>query len=91
MSRARKIPGARGSRHCPGVVTSATCTGSTFTFLVTGGTPSYRAIASPSGTVVVTGNQVKVSGLTTGSGATSVTVIDQSTPQKTIGATITCS
>ena len=75
----------------PGTVTSATCTGSTFTFLVTGGTPSYGAIASPSGTVVVTGNQVKVSGLTTGSGATSVTVIDQSSPQKTIGATITCS
>ena len=75
----------------PTSVSSAACTGKTFTFIVTGGTPGYSAIVNPSGTAVVTGNQVKVSGLTTGSGDTTVTVVDQSSPPMSIPATISCS
>jgi len=74
----------------PTSVSSAACTGKTFTFIVTGGTPGYSAIVNPSGTAVVTGNQVKVSGLTTGSGDTTVTVVDQSSPPMSIPATISC-
>jgi hypothetical protein len=77
----------------PASATNAACTGKTFAFTVSGGTPSYGASLgiTPPGTVLVTGNQVAVSGLTTGSGANTVTVFDQSSPQKSIGATITCS
>jgi len=75
----------------PTSVSSAACTGKTFTFIVTGGTPGYSAIVNPSGTAVVTGNQVKVSGLTTGSGDTTVSVVDQSSPPMSIPATISCS
>lgn len=70
---------------------SETCTGKTFTFLVAGGTPAYGAIVNPTGgTVVATGSQIKVSGLLSGSGLYTVTIFDQSSPQKNIPVTITC-
>jgi hypothetical protein len=74
------------------VTDPAGCNGKTYTFIVSGGTPSYGAVSSPTGTVPTpVGNQVKVSGLPAGPGSYTVTVFDQSSPQKTASATITCS
>ena len=68
------------------------CTGRTFTFIASGGTPPYSAVVTPTppGTAAVTSNNISVSGLLTGSGVISVTVFDQSKPQMNATATITC-
>ena len=70
------------------------CAGKTFQFIATGGTPPYSAIltpqSAPAANVTTSGNSIKVSGITE-VGAYSVTVFDQSSPQKTAIATITCS
>ncbi len=82
----------------PPTVTSAACTGQTFNFVPVGGTGSYSVTASPSGPIITSvpspptsGATVSVSGLLTGSGVTTITFVDQSSPQKVVSATITCS
>jgi hypothetical protein len=82
----------------PATVASLACTGKTFNFVPVGGTGSYSVTANPAGPVIVSvpspptsGAVVSVSGLTTGSGVTTITFVDQSSPQKTVAATITCS
>jgi len=75
----------------PTAVAAAGCNGKTFPFIAAGGTPSYGAIVSPTFPVAVAGNTVTVSGLPAGAGTYSVTVFDQTSPQKTATATITCS
>lgn len=76
----------------PASVPATPCTAKTFTFIASGGTPSYGAVVTPTppGTALVAGNKITVSGLTA-AGTYSVTVFDQSSPQKTASATITCS
>ncbi len=85
----------------PTATTSSACTGKTFSFVITGGTLSYNIVAvtnpAPVTAGVVTppvvttaGTPVLVSGLLTGGGVTSVIVVDQSSPQKSVTATITC-
>ena len=78
----------------PESYTDTACTGKTFAFVISGGTTPYNVSASR-GTVapqVVTaaGGKSSVSGLTTGSGVTSVLFLDSSSPQKSATATITC-
>lgn len=82
----------------PGSATSTACTGKTFNFVPVGGTGSYSVTANPGGATIVSvpspatsGAVVSVSGLTTGSGVTTITFVDQSSPQKTVSATVTCS
>lgn len=74
---------------------SAACVGKTFSFLATGGTPPYSGLVTPQpGGVVVTreadGATFSVSGIPAGAQAYTLTVYDQTNPQKTATATITC-
>ena len=78
----------------PASYTNTACTGNTFPFVVSGGTPPYNVSASK-GTVnpqlvVKAGDKASVSGLLTGSGVTTVLFLDSSLPQKSATATITC-
>ena len=78
----------------PPSYTSAACTGASFNFVISGGTPPF-GVASAGGTVLpnpvpTSPGSVTVSGFTTGSGVHQVLVGDASTPQKSITATITC-
>ncbi len=78
----------------PASYTNTACTGKTFPFIVSGGTAPYNVSAS-NGVVspqIVSqaGGSASVSGLTTGSGATTVVFLDSSSPQKQVTATITC-
>ena len=85
----------------PTSAASTLCSGKTFQFIITGGTPSYNvsAVINPgSSAAVVTppvvatsGGTVLISGFPPGQSTTSVVVVDQSSPQKTATATITCS
>jgi hypothetical protein len=83
-------------RITPAATTSASCTGKTFTLVITGGTTDYNVIASPAGAIVTpqvvttAGGTTGISGLLTGSGPTTITVVDTGTPQQTVTATITC-
>jgi len=77
------------------IVAPASCVGKTFNFVPVGGTGSYSVTASPSGPVIASvpapptsGTVVSVS--TVPSGVTTITFVDQSSPQKTVTATITC-
>ena len=79
----------------PTTVTNDACTGKTFTFFAFGGTPPYNVrpssgTASPQ-TVATAGGNTRISGLTTGSGDTTILFLDASSPQKSASATITCS
>jgi len=82
----------------PPTAASAACTSKTFNFVPVGGTGSYSVTANPGGATIVSvpspavsGAVVSVSGLLTGSGVTTITFVDQSSPQKTVSATVTCS
>lgn len=81
----------------PAQVVNTSCTGRTFQFVITGGTPPYAVTTNPAGAIVtpqpvtVSGGIASISGLATGSGVTQVTVVDSTNPQKTATATITCS
>ena len=79
----------------PSAVTATLCNGKTFQFIASGGTPGYGAILTPQPTpaaiVTVAGNMITIIGLPNSAGAYSVTVFDQTNPQKTAIATITCS
>jgi len=70
------------------------CVGKTFQFIASGGTPPYSAILTPQTTpaaiLTTAGNLITVSGITQ-VGTYSVTVFDQTSPQKTAIATIACS
>ncbi len=79
----------------PASVSTATCAGKTFSFFTTGGTSPYSALITPQpGGIVVTrendGATFTVSGITVDDKYT-LTVYDQTNPQKTATATITCS
>ena len=85
----------------PTAASSTLCAGKTFRFIITGGTPSYNvsAVINP-GTnaavvtppvVATSGGTVLISGFPAGPSTTSVVVVDQSSPQKSATATITCS
>jgi hypothetical protein len=71
-----------------------TCVGSSFTFAISGGTPLYN-ITAAGGTTIATPSSgsagLYVVGPITGTGLTTVLVKDQSSPQKVVTATITCS
>jgi hypothetical protein len=78
----------------PASYTSATCTGTPFPFAVFGGTPPYtvsatRGLASPA-VVQNSGGVTTITGLSTGTGPTSVVFLDSSNPQKTFAGAITC-
>jgi len=81
----------------PPSTTSKTCTGSTFTLTVIGGSGSINITASPSGAtispavVAAGGGTTNISGLLTGSGVTTITAVDSSSPRLITSATITCS
>ena len=73
---------------------AGSCTGETFSFVLTGGTPPFSvasagAVAQPNPVTTSPGN-VSISGLLYASGVHTVTVGDSSKPQKTATATITC-
>jgi hypothetical protein len=85
----------------PNSVTATACAGKTFSFVITGGTLSYNvsAVINPAATPAVvtpqvvssSGGTVQISGFPAGASTTSVVVVDQSAPQKSVTATITCS
>jgi hypothetical protein len=80
----------------PSSVTNDACTGKTFNFVVSGGTPPYNIVPAVSGVTaspqVLNGpGAVAINGTTTGSGTTTVTVIDSGSPKQTFTATVTCS
>ncbi len=89
----------------PASVTSAACTGSTFQFVVVGGTPGYNVSASLPGVVIDSGNAQSpqivrtsggtftVSNLTTGSGTIVINAVDSGNDQdqQLATATVTCS
>jgi hypothetical protein len=78
----------------PPSYTSAACTGASFSFTISGGTPPF-SVASAGGAVLpnpvtTTPGSVTISGFLTGSGAHPVLVGDSAIPQRTTSATITC-
>ncbi len=80
----------------PGSTSDPACAGKTYTLVVTGGTPPYNVTASPVGALInpqvipASGGSTAVSGLLTGSGLTSIVVVDSGTPQATGTASISC-
>jgi len=89
-------PAPAALKITPSTLTNTACTGKTFTFVITGGSPNYNVTVTPSGTatpqiVTTSGGTTAISGLVTGSGATTVIVVDSGAPQQTNTATITCS
>ena len=96
-ARAEAADNARGARHHPDRPshTALTCTGKTFPFVITGGTPPFNVAAAggaPSSPVSrnVAGQTSISSDLSTAVGAHDVLVGDSSKPQLTTTATITC-
>lgn len=83
----------------PTTVSDAACTGKTFNFVITGGTPPYNvtAPAVPAGilvnpsTVTSSGGFVSVSGLLTAGGVVPIVFTDSGATQQVRTATITCS
>jgi hypothetical protein len=83
----------------PTSLTGTSCTGKTFQFLITGGTTPYStagAVITPlippqtTPAVSVSGTTLTVTGIIGGTATvTSVVVVDQSSPQKSITGTIT--
>jgi hypothetical protein len=79
----------------PATVTGGVCTGKTFRFVITGGSPSYNVQVSPTGpvatpaVVAVSGGFVDISG-TFAVGTTTITIIDTAVPQQVKTATIAC-
>jgi len=79
----------------PASVTNDACSGKTFNFVVSGGTPPYNIVPAVSGVTaspqVLNGpGAVAISGATTGSGTTTVTVLDSGSPKQSFTATVTC-
>ena len=80
----------------PPSVTGGVCTGKTFRFVLTGGSPSYNVQVSPTGPLVTpavvgsSGSYTDISG-PFAVGITNVTIVDTASPQQVITATITCS
>ncbi len=79
---------------------ATTCVGTTLQFLVTGGTAPYSVLAvtenpvqtPPPPAASVSGSTVNVTGIKGPAfpSTTSVVIVDQSSPQKTVTATLTC-
>ena len=82
----------------PSSVTDAACSGKTFNFVITGGTPPYNVAvpATPPGIQVspnpvpTSGSFVAVSGIATGAGTIPVVVGDSATAQQVRTVTINC-
>jgi hypothetical protein len=74
----------------PSTPPAQTCAASSFSFVVSGGTPPYSVTAS-GGAAVIQSSGFYVVGPITGTGVTTVLAKDQSSPQKVVTATITCS
>jgi hypothetical protein len=77
-------------------VVGGVCTGKTFRFIVTGGSPSYNVQVSPTGPVITPSIVSSSGGFTDISGpfpvgTTTVTVVDIGSPQQVVSATIICS
>jgi len=95
-------PSAPALSIAPGAVAATSCSGKTFTFLPTGGTPPYNAyLAGFAGSAppTLTPSVIPAEGGTITvtfqapepiTGTTTVVVGDSTVPQKTISATITC-
>ncbi len=83
----------------PTSTTSSACAGKTFNLVITGGTAPFNVSVSPGGAVVTppvvttSGGSVAISGLATGSGVTTVIVLDSGfgAQQQTKTASISCS
>jgi len=78
----------------PPTVSTSACDLKTFTFLVSGGTPSYNQFVTPTVGVVTPpsgGTQFTVTGLPAGTGTYAVIVQDQGSPKQNATATINCS
>jgi hypothetical protein len=80
----------------PGSIDSLFCTGNTFQFVASGGTPPYAVIASTPGAVIspasiaASGGLTQVSGLSSGSGRTTLSFLDSSSPQRVATTTVDC-
>lgn len=80
----------------PPSVTSSFCTGSTFQFAASGGTPPYTVISSTAGiginpgSIGTSGSSTQVSGLNNGSGMTTLSFLDSSSPRQTVTTTVNC-
>jgi len=80
----------------PATVAGGVCTGKTFRFVITGGSPSYNVQVSPTGPAVApavvsaSGGFTDISGPFV-TGVTTVTIVDTANPQQVKSATITCS
>jgi hypothetical protein len=81
----------------PTSTTAASCVGKTFSFFASGGTPPYSALITPQIGAIITvvreadGATFSVSGIPAGAQAYTLTVYDQTNPQKTATASINCS
>ncbi len=79
----------------PPPVTTTTCTGQTFAFVIVGGTPPFNialaapGVATPS-PVTTTPGTFSITGLTNASGVHAIGIGDASTPQLTASTSITC-
>jgi hypothetical protein len=80
----------------PGSIDSRFCTGSTFQFAASGGTPPYAVVSSTASTginpasIPVSGGVTQISGLTTGSGSTTLSFLDSGSPKQSVTATVSC-
>jgi hypothetical protein len=75
----------------PATQAVTSCFGKTVHFLVTGGTAPYSiAVITPPASASVSSGDVSVSGFSSGASTITVVVVDQSSPQKTVTGTVTC-
>ncbi len=80
----------------PGAISSLSCTGTTFQFTASGGTPPYAVASSTVGvnvspaSIPASGGSTSVSGLANGSGTTTFSFRDSSSPQQSVTTTVSC-
>ena len=80
----------------PPSIASSFCTGSTFQFAVSGGTPPYNVVSSTAATgispatIPASGGTTQITGLQNGSGTTTISVLDAGSPQQKVASTVVC-
>jgi hypothetical protein len=80
----------------PGSISSASCGGTSFNFLIVGGTAPYNVSTTTPGLVVTppvvgaSGGSVLIGPFAAGPSTTSIIVLDSSSPQMSTTATVTC-
>jgi len=90
------VPAPAALKITPATYTQPVCSGTSIPFAVSGGTPSYNVTAANAGgAVLVTpptggGAGLYLVGPLTGPSITTIQVLDQSAPQQSVTATLTC-